>query len=114
MRLIDADSLIDDLEHDVELDRRALDSTDTVGFERKNIQFDKDCKENFIWFLNNAPVVEARRIGKWIDIGNGQECSACGEIYGYDNFRKFCPNCGTDMRGEQRKGQWIGTAAMGG
>lgn len=42
--------------------------------------------------------------GKWIDIGNGTECSICHEIqYGYDNYRSFCSNCGADMRGKEDK-----------
>lgn len=40
--------------------------------------------------------------GEWIDMGSGQVCSECHEIqYGYDNYRRYCPNCGADMRGEE-------------
>ena len=39
-----------------------------------------------------------RKTGKWIDTGSGQECSCCMEIqYGYDNGRRYCPNCGAKM-----------------
>lgn len=57
MRLVDTDALIEDLQHDVELDARALDSSDLVG-DREVIQFDKDCKQNCIDLLRNAPAVE--------------------------------------------------------
>ena len=51
--------------------------------------------------LKKIPSAETeRKKGKWIDTGSGQECSVCGEIqYGYDNYRRFCANCGADMRG---------------
>ena len=46
--------------------------------------------------------LSAERTGKWIDTGSGTECSECHEImYGYDNYRNFCQNCGADMRGEK-------------
>lgn len=57
MRLIDADALMEDLQYDVELDARALDSIDIVG-DREIIQFDKDCKQNCIDILRNAPTVD--------------------------------------------------------
>lgn len=57
MRLIDADTLIEDLQYDVDLDARALDSSDVVG-DREAIQFDKDCKQNCIDLLRNAPTVD--------------------------------------------------------
>lgn len=40
------------------------------------------------------------RTGKWIDTGSGTECSRCHEItYGYDNYRNYCPICGSYNRG---------------
>lgn len=37
-------------------------------------------------------------VGKWINTGSGEECSKCHEIqYGYDSFRRYCPNCGAKM-----------------
>lgn len=45
------------------------------------------------------PVVIPVKHGRWIDRGNGQECSVCGEIqYGYDSYRNYCACCGADMR----------------
>jgi hypothetical protein len=52
--------------------------------------------------IADAPTIEERKKGKWIDKSGGIECawnycSVCGEqaIDLYD----FCPNCGADMRG---------------
>lgn len=59
MRLIDADALAHDLEHDVELCARALDDMNLIGKERKNMQFDKDCKQNCIWYISEQPTVDA-------------------------------------------------------
>jgi len=57
----------------------------------------------FITKIKHLPSVTPQpKVGKWIDTGSGQECSECGEIqYGYDSFRKYCPNCGADMRGDE-------------
>ena len=45
------------------------------------------------------PVTPTEKMGYWRDTGSGQECSKCGEIqYGYDNFRKYCANCGAKMQ----------------
>jgi len=56
-RLIDADALAEDLNYDVENDQRALDQMDFVGKEREHIQFDKDCKQNCMWYLSEALTV---------------------------------------------------------
>ena len=59
MRLIDADAMAESLEHDVELDARAFDSMDLVGPERERVQFDKDCKQNCMWYLTEQPTIAA-------------------------------------------------------
>lgn len=47
---------------------------------------------------------EERKTGKWINTGSGQECSCCGEIqHGYDNYRRYCPNCGEKMEVDNDK-----------
>lgn len=50
-RLVDADAMAKDLDYDVELDAKALDDMELVGNERERIQFDKDCKQNCMWYL---------------------------------------------------------------
>lgn len=59
MRLVDADAMTESLEYDIELDARALDNTELVGAERERIQFDKDCKQNCVWYLTEQPTVDA-------------------------------------------------------
>lgn len=56
-RLIDADDMAEDLNFDVENDQRALGQMDFAGEERERIQFDKDCKQNCMWYLFEAPTV---------------------------------------------------------
>lgn len=109
MRLIDADTLIEDLEYDIELDARALDCDDVVS-NREIIQFDKECKQNCIDLLRNTPTVDPVKHGRWkpFDLTWGRSiyyCTSCGDgcevptemekpIY------EFCPNCGAYMMDE--------------
>lgn len=59
------------------------------------------CNSYWLNTIENAPTVDAISQGEWIDTGSGQECNICREIqYGYDNFRRYCPNCGAKMKGE--------------
>lgn len=60
--------------------------------------------------MSEAPTIEERKKGKWIDMGDFEQCSVClatrlKEVETY--YRKgiwiktdFCPHCGADMRGE--------------
>ena len=59
MRLIDADALAHDLEYDVELCARAIDDMNMVGKEREDMQWQKDCKQNCIWYISEQPTVDA-------------------------------------------------------
>ncbi|MBR2752841.1 MAG: hypothetical protein IKE02_03885 [Lachnospiraceae bacterium] len=59
MRLIDADALAQDLEYDVELCASALDDMNIVGKERDDMQWEKDCKQNCIWYISEQPTVDA-------------------------------------------------------
>ena len=45
-----------------------------------------------------------RNRGEWIDGRNGYQCSECKYIphRGEREFMNFCPNCGADMRGEEK------------
>lgn len=103
MRMIDADALY---ERACELEAQAL------SYVGKIVSDETKTEEWRIWSailaertafkhdVFDAPTIEKRKPGHWIDTGSGQECSVCGEIqYGYDNGRKFCANCGADMRG---------------
>ena len=59
MRPIDADALAHDLEYDVEQCARALDDMNMVGKERDDMQWEKDCKQNCIWYISEQPTVDA-------------------------------------------------------
>ena len=77
------------------------------GFHYCRFQFDGNCTstgkyEKCEYRYLSEQIEPEQKKGKWIDTGSGQECSVCGEIqYGYDNYRRFCANCGADMRGEE-------------
>ena len=58
MRLIDADALISDLEHDVKRDTAVLDTLALDRISRENIQFDKDWKQNAVDLLMRAPTID--------------------------------------------------------
>ena len=52
--------------------------------------------------IDNAPTVEERPQGEWIDIdGDGSlwKCSKCGKIQCCHG--KYCSDCGADMRTEK-------------
>ena len=52
------------------------------------------------WVMNaidNAPTVEERPQGEWVEFEGGYRCSNCDDIEVYTP--NFCPNCGADMRG---------------
>lgn len=83
MRLIDADALIYDL-----------------GVSDRDIY----CK----WLIEDAPTIEERKTGKWIEIsppdenGNAHyECSVCGagETHTPAVEVPYCWKCGAEMRG---------------
>lgn len=106
MRLIDTDALIEDLEFDIELNQRALDNGDIDHSAREIMQFDKDCKQNAVSLLREAPTVEAEPIrhGHWIRKGLRWYCSACGNGAFKTDFvfgARYCPICGAKM--DERK-----------
>ena len=55
--LIDRDAMAKDLAYDVEMDEKALDDTDIVGIEREKLQFDKDCKQNCMYYLTEREAI---------------------------------------------------------
>ena len=85
MRLIDADALYDKF---VEIEEWV--GTTDLG--------------NVYYEINHAPTITPEREkGKWIDIMPAPmnmwygTCSKCGERI-VTEIKKFCPNCGVDMR----------------
>lgn len=63
--------------------------------------------------VNRMPTIEERKKGKWIDMGDFEQCSVClgtrlkevQTVYGKAIWIKtdYCPNCGADMRGERHE-----------
>lgn len=59
------------------------------------------------------PTIEERKTGRWIDPTpeNGMiydkkayaECSVCGQKEYLGRGKKYCPNCGSYMRGEEHE-----------
>lgn len=81
MRLIDGDEL---LEH---VWRDRLDTRERIA--------------NLVKFM---PTIEPQRMkGRWIPFDiPWYQCSECGAVRENKAFMEnFCPNCGSDMRGEQ-------------
>ena len=112
MRAIDADALYKKVQHDEELARnRVLDTESTLpypnnlnpSYTRYAAQLDERTRLKDM--IADAPTIEPeRKPGKWLDDPDGYKCSACGayfEIECGDGEMNFCPNCGSDMRGNQ-------------
>lgn len=57
MRLIDADAMEKDLSYDVELDAKALDDINIVGYARERFQFDKNRKQDCIRYLSGQKTI---------------------------------------------------------
>ena len=97
MRLIDVDALIDDC-------KKYLNSLNPSrdGKECTRIHW-------LIGILSNAPTIEERKKGKWIQFPNhmAYKCSECGRVIqtadGQRNVSKHYPfcHCGADMRKEE-------------
>ena len=98
MRLIDADKL-----------KRKAQKVGTEAWKMKLTAPIETTLNQFIDWIDEAPTIEPKR-GEWIitEQDNGhkwthRKCSECGkgviEPLGVSAM-KFCPNCGSKMRGE--------------
>ena len=91
MRLIDADALIDSIRECVEAVHDNYESDMEQGYL------------NAIECIEELPSAEPKK-GKWIENCACSECGWCNEVeggfVGSTRGWNFCPNCGTDMRGE--------------
>ena len=78
MRLIDADALIEDIDGDL---------TDSIAEGRA------------IEKIMNAPTIEERKTGKWIETDSHEpcwyKCDQCGRLS--DIKEIYCPTCGASM-----------------
>lgn len=98
MRLINADDLI-----------KAFLNHCCTEFE---IKYKCRSDENVLALIVNAPTVEERPKGKWIQLHEGLSlyyhiCSNCRttplELEEYEVLSDFCPHCGADMRGNDNE-----------
>lgn len=101
MRLIDVDILITRLQKFY--DKKAKEAKYT-GSQVINVTWN-----DAICYIKSAPIIDSQyKKGKWIfeEYPDGyyhSECSECKHHFIEDAYLKpynFCPNCGTDMRGE--------------
>lgn len=109
---ISRQAAIDVVDGGAELIRRVLDNMDVVCGERSKFAWGLGLLESCINDLNELPSAQPeRKKGKWIEQDDGwdwvyYECSVCKEPFTLidgtpqDNLYNFCPNCGSDMRGE--------------
>ena len=62
---------------------------------------------HFLKILRDLPSAQPeRKKGEWItqEFGSWAECSECHELYDIPMAHSnFCPNCGADMRGAERR-----------
>ena len=87
-RLIDADTLIN------EFDRKCATECPICIYSKGGFP----CK-----LIDSAPVVERRRVGRWLEDSGNIACSECRKIWLYRRT-DFCPNCGADMRSSGEAG----------
>ena len=104
-RYIDADALIEELQH-CSYETWSKDINRAWWAQAVKV---KDNIVNCIKRQPTADVVEVRH-GKWIKVMNHKECSRCGNNAPYKKIKagyhlqdlaKYCPNCGAKMDGER-------------
>ena len=116
MILIDGDALKESLKQSRDACKKWFDNCDSdmkPRVEQALITF-MEC----IIRVNDAPTVEERKKGKWIEYDSDEDkydiikCPCCKNTFTVDSYHwtdigfikddfKFCPNCGADMRGEK-------------
>lgn len=88
-RWVDADALIDDLEHDIAIDEDILNYVGTEGIQRTTTQFDKDCKQNAIELLLRQPSIDLVRCGECVRANHelsGVYCGMSDALMGANGF----------------------------
>ena len=104
--LIERDKVIEYCLKLIDVERKQGSDVMNYGQERINQT------DTIIAFVENLPSARPKE-GKWIDMGDFEQCSACKgthlkevqTYYGKATWIKtdFCPNCGADMR--EREGE---------
>lgn len=96
MRLIDADALKEKF-------RECINS---ITVSDPFITGVKNGYESAEYWIDEAPTVEERKHGHWIDLepdnkGNFIQCSECGEKFGLYSKGNYCLECGASMDGDE-------------
>ena len=119
MRMIDADALAEDLLYDAALCAIALDSGEIADHkELARLQFEKDCKQNCVYYISESPTVDAVPVvhATLEDMGLAEDdrewvCSNCKAeftlcVCGKDRtgYIKHCPYCGAMIIGKCKGG----------
>lgn len=90
---------------------------DADAFKQRNerllkCDFPYICEETLEELIDDAPTIEERKEGKWIDDRGLYMCSSCGKLWTHWWARivplnqmckelRYCPYCGADMREEK-------------
>ena len=105
------------------IDKQAVEKIIDELLENDNLQASPSVWHG-LHMIKQLPSAQPERKGKWIekyvtglddepndtniiDEWQGARCSVCGKYhttpyrYSFDNYN-FCPNCGADMRGEEK------------
>lgn len=95
MELIDRETLKSKLQKNIE------ELADKTGF----FEGIKLGYESAVHFVEQAPTVEERKNGHWIDLepdnkGNFIQCSECSEKFGLYSKGNYCLECGAIMDGD--------------
>jgi len=115
MEPIDRQAALDALNEQIEQCNKALGSFDISLKDEFAIKVERASLKAYKEQLENLPTVQPKR-GKWIErnpLNSDKcrliECDQCGNSYivgfnvPYEHWidnRKYCENCGADMRGE--------------
>ena len=99
MRLIDADTLIEDIGNEIDKPKKVVLLADYNHFYCAGMR-------NVIRLVKRLPTIEPIKHGHWIDTGRGDyyfskqyRCSCCNSV---DYMRApYCYNCGARMDGNQ-------------
>lgn len=70
-----------------------------ISVSQEDDFFEKNDADTCEDFINKADVAEVKH-GEWIEDGEYQICSVCGEEHHWDEYRAtYCEDCGAKMDG---------------
>ena len=108
MRLIDADALCEEFKKRQQAALRWKEKALLDGDEERSIRADATLAflSEVKLTIDNAPTVEERPQGEWMKIEAPSytiiRCTCCGYKDNAIYIPNFCPNCGADMREEEK------------